>query len=181
MSCRRWGSVTIHCHGLSAWWIRALLTFAPTRAPQEGHCPFHEVASTVLRQGMSWGSGVGWRKGYAAAVLICWVRVEVRGVLIVVMGRSVDSLGPGDMAWGDIRAGRGGCLVEVWWSRVTVTTEGSGCSRILITNCSCHRGPAHSRTALLFLAWALGQAVRPSRTTRGSWGTASAATCLAFL
>ncbi len=97
------------------------------------------------------------------------------------MGWSVDGLGPGDMAWGHIWAGRGVGLVEVRWGRVTVTTEGSRCSRILIISCSCHRGPAHSRTTLLLPAWALGLAVRPSRTTRGSWGTAGAAAGLAFL
>lgn len=50
----------------------------------------------------------------------------------MVMSWRVNGLGPGDMVWGEIRAGSGGGLVEVWWCRVTVTTVGFGCSCILI-------------------------------------------------
>lgn len=105
----------------------------------------------------------------------------MRGVVVVVMGWSVDGLGPGHVAWSEIWAGSGGGMVEVWWRGVTVTTVWSGCSRCLIISCSCHRRLAHSYATLLFAPFALILAVRPSRTTRGRWGVVAAAAGLAFL
>lgn len=55
---------------------------------------------------------------------------------MVVTGWSVHRLGPGDIAYAKIGARSAGGLVEVWWSRVTVTVVGFGCSCILIISCS---------------------------------------------
>lgn len=123
---------------------------------------------------------MGRRKGYTAAVLICRVRVEVRGVVLLLMGRSVNGLGTRDVVWGEIRAGGRGGLVEVWWGRETVTNVGFGCSYILINSCRCQRGLPHRDIALFFAPFALTLAVRPSRTTRGCWGTIGAEARLAL-
>lgn len=163
--------MTIHCQQLATRRFRALLTFATTRAPQEGDCPFNEVTSTVLRHSLSLRS-LSRRKSHAAAVLVSLVRVEVRRLVIVMMGRSVNSLGSRDMTGGVFRTGTRGCLIEVWWGRITATTGGFRCSCSFIISFSCSRGPTCSHTAVLFSMYAQDLTVGPSRTTRGCRGIA---------
>lgn len=176
MSNRRWGSVAVHCNRLAARWFRALLTFASSRASQEGDRPLNEVTSAVLSHSVSSWSSLSRRKGKAAAVFISRVIVNLGFRTTTARACSVNSLGSRDVTWGGIRTGGWSGMVEVWRGRGTRSAGKFGRSRAL--RCSCHRCFALQLITALFPVSA------PSLTARSIWttrGGCRAATCFAFI